>query len=135
MRQAVLYMMEESTLQNVFDLSPERRYQFIRNWVDSAMFFLAKAKYIDVPHLQCLQAIVILKEVFTFEHQHRKLIDKWPTALDLAQRLGIDDEKKLSRRPALEAEICRRIWWTLVSSEWYVNGQVFINNLLMLLGS
>lgn len=35
-------------------------------------------------------------------------------AIRIAQRMGIDSESALAKRTAFEAEMCRRLWWSLV---------------------
>lgn len=53
-----------------------------------------------------------------------------PLAIRLAQMLGLDDETKLGQKSILDAEIGRRIWWSLVVAEWYVKNiscLLFIN--------
>lgn len=100
---------------------------WLQHWIDAAMFFLGKAQYILHPDIRTVQSIVILRDVFPVVGKPTLLSTLWPVAISIAQRLKLNDESELESRMALDAEICRRLWWSLVIGDWCVsvtiNGQ------------
>jgi hypothetical protein len=61
---------------------------------------------------------VILKDVFALVGRWPTLLNLSPVAIRTAQFLGYDDEERLSELSRQEAEISRRMWWSLVLADW-----------------
>ncbi len=90
----------------------------MRKWYDTAIFFLEKADYLRVPTLKTVQTIAILGIVFNNVGEFHFHANLWAVAIRIAQTIKIDDERSLAARPAVEREVCRRVWWTLIICDW-----------------
>ena len=89
-----------------------------RKWVDCALFYLQKADFLRQPRLACVQAIATLRIVFESLGEQQCFLHVWPIAIRQAQALNLCRESELAKKPTLEAEMCRRLWWTLVITNW-----------------
>ncbi|KAL4948582.1 hypothetical protein BDW69DRAFT_189148 [Aspergillus filifer] len=90
----------------------------VRNWYDTAYFFLNEADFLRNYNLKTVQAIAILlglgKSVGDFDSQ--PLLQS--TGIRIGQIIGMDREPSpVSNNPVVQ-EIGRRTWWTLVICEW-----------------
>ncbi|KAK5224898.1 hypothetical protein LTR72_004679 [Exophiala xenobiotica] len=90
----------------------------MRKWYDTAIFFLEKADYLRVPTLKTVQTIAILGIVFNNVGEFHFHANLWAVAIRIAQTIEIDNERSLAARPAVEREVCRRLWWTLIICDW-----------------
>ncbi|OJJ72302.1 hypothetical protein ASPBRDRAFT_54171 [Aspergillus brasiliensis CBS 101740] len=63
---------------------------------------------------ECLTALLLYLVSARSETDPRSLSSMLGVAIRIAQRLNIQDEKSNARCPALEGEMRRRLWWSLV---------------------
>ncbi|KAL4968325.1 fungal specific transcription factor domain-containing protein [Aspergillus stella-maris] len=90
----------------------------VRNWYDTAYFFLNEADFLRNYNLKTVQAIAILlglgKSVGDFDSQ--PLLQS--TGIRIGQIIGMNREPPLVSESRIVQEISRRTWWTLVICEW-----------------
>lgn len=98
-------------------------------WVKSALDLLEYLRRASSKSLEEIQAIIIISFVVCHlegpSARHRDLIT---SAITAARELGIHkidlpdpDATEENLRDPVEAEVCRRAWWYLVSTDWYVH--------------
>lgn len=90
----------------------------LRNWYESALFFLDRADYMKKPDLRTPQAIAILQIVFNnvgdvHRHQNMRAV-----AIRQAQQLGLGSDDDNAGETYCQQQIRRRLWWTLAICEW-----------------
>ncbi|PYI13767.1 hypothetical protein BO99DRAFT_451904 [Aspergillus violaceofuscus CBS 115571] len=118
----VLYLKLDDWWPQDTDAAGSEAMLHIQNWFDAAIFLLQKADFIRAPDIRCVQAIAILGDVFIVLGHRSCFFNLWPVAIRTAQMLGIDREENLAKHPPLEAELYRRLWWSLVIGDWYLAG-------------
>ncbi|KAL4910210.1 hypothetical protein BDW74DRAFT_173671 [Aspergillus multicolor] len=114
----LLHDLTDDSMGDNLHLGPGDKASKLRKWFDSALFYLHRAEFLRVPRLLCVQAIVTLRIVFESLGEHQCFLHVWPIAIRQAQALGICKESQLVKMPPREAELCRRLWWSLIITDW-----------------
>lgn len=90
----------------------------LRNWYDSALYFLDKADFMQRSTIAVPRAIAILGIVATNigdTHRHSNL---WACAIRVAKELNLGSDQENRNETMVQRESRRRLWWTLVLCEW-----------------
>ena len=90
----------------------------LRNWYDSAVFFLDRADFMQNLDIRTPQAVTILGIVSNNVgdvHRHQSL---WAVAIRQAQQLNLGSDVHNENETLLEQQTRRRLWWTLVLCDW-----------------
>lgn len=101
-----------------FDLPNMEYASLLKNWYDSALYFLDRADFVQNLDIRSIQAISILGLVFPSvgdSQRHRAL---WSLAVRHAQDLKLGTDSAHQDEPYVEQQKRRRLWWTLVICEW-----------------
>ncbi|KAK6006608.1 hypothetical protein QM012_007018 [Aureobasidium pullulans] len=73
---------------------------------------LVKAFEADCPSLTALQAFAIYLSIVVHDDNKKIMKDLLKLAMDVAQRMGLDDEHCLQSKSPLNQDLTRRLWWT-----------------------
>ncbi|CAE7186311.1 hypothetical protein PTNB73_06510 [Pyrenophora teres f. teres] len=90
------------------------RGDVIRGYQLGAREALLNCGFLKTSDRECLTALHLYLISLKSETDPRSLASMLATAVRIAQRMGIDSEAVNSKYPALEAELRRRLWWSLV---------------------
>ncbi|GME45935.1 hypothetical protein GTA08_BOTSDO08008 [Neofusicoccum parvum] len=90
----------------------------LRNWYDSALYFLDKGDFLQKTRLSVVQAITILGIVATNIGDTCRHSNLWACAIRMAQQLHLGSDRANLHESPVARESRRRLWWTLVLCEW-----------------
>ncbi|KAK7537346.1 uncharacterized protein J3D65DRAFT_377480 [Phyllosticta citribraziliensis] len=90
----------------------------LRNWYDSALFFLDKGDFMQKTNVRVVQAVTILGIVATNIGDTCRHSNLWACAVRMAQQLNLGSDHENLAQSAIDREARRRLWWTLVICEW-----------------
>ncbi|KAF3005417.1 hypothetical protein E8E14_000612 [Neopestalotiopsis sp. 37M] len=113
---ALLFMSDEviATIPTL----PGKPDDLLRNWYDAALYFLDKGDFTQRPHINTVQAIVILGMLFTNMGDISRQKILWSVAIRVAQQLKLGDDSVHSHETFSDQQVRRRLWWTIVICEW-----------------
>lgn len=112
----LLFVDEEEFLR----MNPPRREQeaLLRNWYDSALYFLDRGDFMQKQDITVVRTIVVLGIVATNIGDTCRHSNLWACALRIAEQLKLGSDECNTLETVLEREVRRRLWWTLVLCEW-----------------
>ncbi|EUC32429.1 hypothetical protein COCCADRAFT_5836 [Bipolaris zeicola 26-R-13] len=90
------------------------RIEVLRGYQLGAREALLNCGFMKSSNRECLTALHLYLFTLKPEVDPRSLSSLLGTAIRIAQRMGIDSEATNARHPVLEAELRRRLWWSLV---------------------
>ncbi|KAG8166931.1 hypothetical protein KVR01_002620 [Diaporthe batatas] len=76
---------------------------------------LLKCKVLRSEDRDCLTALFLYLVSVAYDTHPRSMSSMLAVAIHIAQRMGIHMERTYASYSALEAEMCRRLWWSLVT--------------------
>lgn len=103
--------LDQDECRAVFGVS---RIDAIRGYQLGAREALLNCGFLKSSNRECLTALHLYLISLKPETDPRALSCMLSTAVRIAQRIGIDSEVMNARHSALEAELRRRLWWSLV---------------------
>ncbi|RMZ68167.1 C6 transcription factor [Pyrenophora seminiperda CCB06] len=106
-----VFSLEQEQCQKMFGTS---RIDVIRGYQLGAREALLNCGFLKTEDRECLTALHLYLITLTLETDPRSLASMLATAVRIAQRMGIDSEADNIKHPVLEAELRRRLWWSLV---------------------
>ncbi|KAA8618101.1 C6 transcription factor [Pyrenophora tritici-repentis] len=106
-----VFSLTQNQCQNMFGTP---RGDVIRGYQLGAREALLNCRFLKTSDRECLTALHLYLISLKSQTDPRSLASMLSTAVRIAQRMGIDSEAVNSKHPALEAELRRRLWWSLV---------------------
>ncbi|KAI0144830.1 fungal-specific transcription factor domain-containing protein [Pestalotiopsis sp. NC0098] len=97
---------------------PGKPHDLLRNWYNAALYFLDRGDFTQRPHINTVQAIVILGMLFTNMGDISRQKILWSVAIRVAQQLKLGNDSAHEHESFFDQQVRRRLWWTIVICEW-----------------
>jgi hypothetical protein len=105
-----IFSLDQEQCQAMFG---RRRSEIIRGYQVGAREALVNCEFLKSSDRECLTALHLYLISLKPDTDPRSLSSMLGAAVRIAQRMGIDTESTNARHSVLEAELRRRLWWSL----------------------
>jgi len=92
--------------------------QNLLHWYDASLFYLYEADFLRNHNLRSVQTIAILGIVFNNVGDSDLHYSLWGAAIRIAQALKMGFDRENPDEDAVQQQVRRRLWWTMVLCEW-----------------
>lgn len=114
---ATLLFMNEEELRRC-EISLSSRTSLLKNWYDSALYFLDVADFLGRSDVAMVRVAAILEVVAINVGDSTRQEKLWVCAIRTAQYLNLGWDQLNQGESIVEQEMRRRLWWELVICDW-----------------